>query len=138
MSDNHLAQGPSSFEMQQHSAKPSFGGGNVAAVNGTSGTAAPVISGKDMNELLKSGNISDFGNKGIGTVFHIEGIAENNILDVFDGNFVSPGNINAFQNMGELNGMGNMQIGEATSITKGVNLNIENNTSFASKGGQEH
>jgi len=130
MSD--LGEGPSSDQLQIAAGGNGPRAGSGMPAGGDQGTASAIGKVMDLNHL--SGNINDFGLAGADTTLSFlgGGISNENILAFVDGPFVSPGNINAFQGMGEFSAVGNMTIGEATGVTKVTGLDLAGKTSIGS------
>ncbi len=83
---------------------------------------------------MKNINISNnLATPGFSSILHIESISEKNIFEI--DRLDSLAKINAFENMGQLNAIGNVNIGEATSVTKNFEMELEGKTGPASRGG---
>lgn len=104
--------------MENHSnAGHSVGIGGAGAV-GIGGS----IGGEGwINEQLKK-EIPSIGDASVDSAFlsSLGGAINQDPLSVFDGNFFSPGNINAFQGMDSLQGSGNMAL---SNVGAGTQLN---------------
>ena len=68
-------------------------------------------------------------------------MGKNMINDIFDGNWLKIGEINAFAGMGHYNAMGNVAL---SGVTPGEGMNLPNqfsavhNASRSNSGGQQH